>query len=236
MAAFMKLGDIKGEFAPSRKADGVSDQVAQFTNGGGGDSLTDAGLGNNSLHKGADVWTNGRATSIRDGVTASGFHGEFASKHDPLTGTGGDGFKKLDNITTGLGEAGVECQVPPSLRKPQEGLDSRLINHDDFLLVNNGGSTESVNGTIGYEMQVGMGISANARGKTTGTIAALQKEDIHCTGHCFDGGSTENLGTTSGPGGTSFLTGYAEAVGLDSSTVDVVTCPPCRASLGGDFI
>ena len=31
---FMKLGDIKGEFAPSRKADGVSDQVAQFTNGG----------------------------------------------------------------------------------------------------------------------------------------------------------------------------------------------------------
>ena len=25
---FMKLGDIKGEFAPSRKADGVSDQVA----------------------------------------------------------------------------------------------------------------------------------------------------------------------------------------------------------------
>ena len=66
MAAFMKLGDIKGEFAPSRKADGVSDQVAQFTNGGGGDSLTDAGLGNNSLHEGADVWTNGSATSIND--------------------------------------------------------------------------------------------------------------------------------------------------------------------------
>ena len=117
-----------------------------------------------------------------------------------------------------------------------ENLDSRLINHDDFLLVNNGGSTESVNGTIGYEMQVGMGISANARGKTTGTIAALQKEDIHCTGYCFDGGSTENLGGTAVPGGTSYLSGYAEAVGLDSSTVDVVTCPPCGASLGGDFI
>ena len=64
--SFMKLGDIKGEFAPSRKANGVSDQVAQFTTGGGGDSLTDAGLGNNSLHKGADVWTNGSATSIND--------------------------------------------------------------------------------------------------------------------------------------------------------------------------
>ena len=66
MAAFMKLGDIKGEFAPSRKADGVSDQVAQFTTGGGGDSLTDAGLGNNSLREGANVWTNGSATSIND--------------------------------------------------------------------------------------------------------------------------------------------------------------------------
>ena len=32
--SFMKLGDIKGEFAPSRKANGVSDQVAQFTTGG----------------------------------------------------------------------------------------------------------------------------------------------------------------------------------------------------------
>ena len=39
MAAFMKLGDIKGEFAPSRQANGVSDQVAQFTTGGGGDSF-----------------------------------------------------------------------------------------------------------------------------------------------------------------------------------------------------
>ena len=36
---FMKLGDIRGEFSPSRKADGVSDQVAQFTTGGGGDSV-----------------------------------------------------------------------------------------------------------------------------------------------------------------------------------------------------
>ena len=33
---------------------------------------------------------------------------------------------------------------------------------------------------------------------------------------------TENLRGNAGPGGTNFLTGYAEAVGLDSSTVDVM--------------
>ena len=57
---FMKIGGIKGEFAPSRKVDGVSDQVAQFTTGGGGDSLTDAGLGNNSY-----IWTNGGASTLK---------------------------------------------------------------------------------------------------------------------------------------------------------------------------
>ena len=31
------------------------------------------------------------------------------------------------------GEAGMVCKVPPSLQKPQDRLDSRLINHDDFL-------------------------------------------------------------------------------------------------------
>ena len=62
MAAFMKLGDIKGEFAPSRKADGVSDQVAQFTTGGGGDSLT-------GEDRPMNVWTNGSATSFEDRLT-----------------------------------------------------------------------------------------------------------------------------------------------------------------------
>ena len=153
--------------------------------------------------------------------------------HDPLTGLDtGSGNDRIttglgeDNFTTGAGGDSFNCDDillgHGVTGFSTENLDSRLINHDDFLLVNNGGSTESVNGTIGYEMQVGMGISANARGKTTGTIAALQKEDIHCTGYCFDGGSTENLGGAYGPGGTSYLTGYAEAVGLDSSTVDAV--------------
>ena len=43
-----------------------NDGANRFTTGGGGDSLTDAGLGTNSFHQGADVWTNGSATSIND--------------------------------------------------------------------------------------------------------------------------------------------------------------------------
>ena len=62
---YMKLGDIRGEFSPSREADGVSDQVAQFTTGGGGDSLTDAGLGNNSFNQFAGIWTNGGASTFK---------------------------------------------------------------------------------------------------------------------------------------------------------------------------
>ena len=100
MAAFMKIGGIRGEFAPSRKADGVSDQVAQFTTGGGGDSinswrdvrdhnhgkfaddLTNVGQQGYTevewTYLKGDVWTNGSATSIRDGITGSGFHGGLA--------------------------------------------------------------------------------------------------------------------------------------------------------------
>ena len=31
-------------------------------------------------------------------------------------------------------------------------------------------------------------------------------ENIHCTGYCFDGGTTENIGGTAGPGGMSYMT------------------------------
>ena len=78
--------------------------------------------------------------------------GEFAGKHDPLTGTGGDSFN-CDDILLGHGVTGFST----------ENLDSRLINHDDFLLVNNGGSTESVNGTIGYEMEAGTDLRSDNR-------------------------------------------------------------------------
>ena len=67
------------------------------------------------------------------------------------------------------------------------------------------------------------------------------KENIHCTGYCFDGGSTENIGTTSGPGGTSFLTGYTNGTnreGMDSTTevIDVMNNFTNFAMPVGDFI
>ena len=55
---------------------------------------------------------------------------------------------------------------------------------------------QQVYGTIGYEMQAGMGISPDAKGNTTGTIAAYNvmgsgvPVENHCTGYCFDGGSS----------------------------------------------
>ena len=72
--------------------------------------------------------------------------------HDPLTGL--DTGSGNDRITTGLGEDNFTT-----------GAGGDSFNCDDILLGH---------GAIGYEMQAGMGISANARGKTTGTIAALQ--------------------------------------------------------------
>ena len=30
-------------------------------------------------------------------------------------------------------QVSIECKVPATFKKPQDGLTSRLINHDDFL-------------------------------------------------------------------------------------------------------
>ena len=65
---FMKLDDIKGEFASNVSVTYREDGANRFTTGGGGDSLTDAGLGNNLFHQGADVLTNVSYTSDRNGV------------------------------------------------------------------------------------------------------------------------------------------------------------------------
>ena len=144
----MKLGDIRGEsvVAPDRAdqdyvVEGNGDQVAQFTTGGGGDSIhlepdtSDPGPGNRSNWDViCDLGTAIKQTSVADALT----------NYRP------EGFSEVE------------------IHFATENLDSRLINHDDFLLVNNVG------------------------------------------------------GVPQGPGGTSYLTGYAEAVGLDSSTVDVM--------------
>ena len=244
---FMRLGDIKGEFAPSRQVD--RDPGDNFHGNAAGDPLpTEEIISNHgnrtnwdvicdigtsikqtsvadALTNGGtegytevewtylkgDVWTNGSATSIRDGVTGSGFHDGLANgvvhpdmpmdthPNDNLLGFPGSGADDLTNHRPeGFSEVEIHFAFPqvdqPSkfeLDKSStkynpgndtihmqsgansfncddillghgvtgfstENLDSRLINHDDFLLVNNGGSTESVNGTIGYEMQAGL--------------------------------------------------------------------------------
>ena len=191
MAAFLKLDDIKGEIVLDTtppelvtvclrddagfKDDALTnggtydggggqyvssyseDGANSFTTGGGGDSLTDAGLGNNSFHQGADVLTKVSYTTDRNGVW-----------DDPTTWSGASASVISEACTP-------TC--------PTGFAEDALV--------------QQVNGTIGYEMQAGMGISANARGKTTGTIAAYNvmgsgvPVENYCTGYCFEGGSSE---------------------------------------------
>ena len=191
MAAFLKLDDIKGEIVLDTtppelvtvclrddagfKDDALTnggtydggggqyvssyseDGANSFTTGGGGDSLTDAGLGNNSFHQGADVLTNVSYTTDRNGVW-----------DDPTTWSGASASVISEACTP-------TC--------PTGFAEDALV--------------QQVNGTIGYEMQAGMGISANARGKTTGTIAAYNvmgsgvPVESHCTCYCFEGGSPD---------------------------------------------
>ena len=112
-------------------------------------------------------------------------HGPHFHGHDPVTGldtgsgngpivhhvgtTAGPGGTTYftENIGGTSGPGGTTYFTENVTGFSTENLDSRLINHDDFLMVN-------------------------------------------------------NVGGTSGPGGTSFFSGYSEAVGLDSSTVDVM--------------
>ena len=63
----------------------------------------------------------------------------------------------------------------------------------------------------------------------------------YCTGYCFDGGTTENIGGASGPGGTTFMTGYTNGTiceGMDSTTevIDVMNNFTNFAMPVGDFI
>ena len=127
--------------------------------------------------------------------------------HDPLTGLDtGSGNDRIttglgeDNFTTGAGGDSFNCDDillgHGVTGFSTENLDSRLINHDDFLLVKNGGSTESVNGTIGYEMEAGTDLKSDNR------FIVFPTEWLQG----LDSGGMN----------------YAEAVGLDSSTVDAV--------------
>ena len=86
------------------------------------------------------------------GDTITGIRDADFAKEAFQMQSGADSFN-CDDILLGHGVTGFST----------ENLDSRLINHDDFLLVNNGGSTESVNGTIGYEMEAGTDLRSDNR-------------------------------------------------------------------------
>ena len=118
---FMKLDDIKGEFASNVSVTYREDGANRFTTGGGGDSLTDAGLGTNSFHQGADALTNVSPTTVRNGV--------------------------WDDSTTW---SGASASVISEACTPTCALGFA----DDALV-------QQVNGTTGYEMEAGMGISDN---------------------------------------------------------------------------
>ena len=193
------------------------------------------GLDVGPVNQGADVWTNGSATSVKNALhsdykpqeavndvgwwTVDGAdfrdhnHGKRSNwdvicdigtsikqptdlrangavhqdtpmdthPNDNLLGYPGAGSEALTNSRTIPGDT----HIPGDMYRPTN-VDSNLS--ADALL-------QQVNGTIGYELQAGIGISANARGNTTGTIAAYNvmgsgvPVENHCTGHCFDGGS-----------------------------------------------
>ena len=118
---FMKLGDIRGEFSPSREADSVSDQVAQFTTGGGGDSLTDAGLGNNS------------AISCEDGDIRVGQFGEEA---DALTNYQPVGARPFfSELVQGSSIAVLELDKSSSKYNPGKGASLGTEKAEGWIII-----------------------------------------------------------------------------------------------------
>ena len=231
---FMKIGDIRGEFSPSRTVNGVSDQVAQLTTGiqtGDGfdtvtfrdhnhsnrsnwdvicdvgtsirqvsvaDALTNGGTETYTevewTYLKGDVWTNGSATSVRDGITGSGFHGGLANgavhpdtpmdthPNDNLLGFPGCGADDLTNYRPeGFSEVEIHFATPLVDQPSKSELDKSSTKYNP-----------------------GKGASFGAeQGEGWIIIESMVNQD-----------NMQGLDA----GGMN----YAEAVGLDSSTVDVV--------------
>jgi len=87
MASFIKLGDIKGEFAGaySNSLGGFRECSALFTTGGGGDRLTDAGLVFPGLYDLAGYEGSGTATCMSNGLDCDrNEHGIITETFKPL--------------------------------------------------------------------------------------------------------------------------------------------------------
>ena len=241
---FMKLDDIRGEFSPSRKADGVSDQVAQFTTGGGGDSVhqepgtedpgpwikqtsvadalinggTDGYTEIEWTYLKGDVWTNGSATSFEDRTI-----GDYDANDAVF------GVKENIDWTAANGGPGSSYLTAKNASQSNAYVDEDV---DGFMKL----------GDIKGELQT-TDITRENRFfnelNQGSDFVASTNPVLEVGSTSGPGGSTfltENISGNAGPGGSTFLTGYAEAIGLDSSIFDVVNKIAGSASPGGDDI
>ena len=107
MASFIKLGDIKGEFAGaySNSLGGFRECSALFTTGGGGDRLTDAGWVFPGLYDLAGYEGSGTATSMSNGLDCDrNEHGIITETFEPADGV--DFAGSLDPVLETGGSAG----------------------------------------------------------------------------------------------------------------------------------
>ena len=230
---FMKLGDIKGDAITVDPKTG--DKTDRFTTGGGGDSinswrdvrdhnhgkfaddLTNAGQQGYTevewTHLKGDVWTNGSATSIRDGIKGSGFHGGLA--HGAVHPDTPMDTHPNDNL---LGHIGSGADALTNYRP--EGFSEVEIH---FVNPNAGQK--------GFTWEAAADIWTNGGASTFNAHALTQKVQHGCF-EMQSGFSTENLDTGLRSDNrfviepVNLLQGldagsmnYAEAVGLDSSTL-----------------
>ena len=167
------------------EADGfmkLDDIRGEFTTGGGGDSFNSwRDVRDHNHGKVAPALPN-VAISCEDGDVRLG---QFGDEVDVLTKGGQEGEKLASNKW----DPAPECSIGESCTPT---CDTGFA--DEALV-------QQLNATVPYELQAGVGISANARGKTTGTIAAYNvmgravSNENHCTGDCFDEGPNKQENT-----------------------------------------
>ena len=185
MAAFMKLGDIKGEFAPSRQVEDNGDQVAQFTTGGGGDSVhqqpdtSDPGPGNRTNWDAiCDVGTAIKQTSVADALT----------NYRPVVAQMGE-----------LRSDHIGALKPSHVRSVAASADNDSIVHlaDDAIVGTTGTDPFS---ELDQGFETGLPVGSKLRSDNRFVIEPV---------NLFQGLDAGSMN-------------YAEAIGMDSSTVGVM--------------
>ena len=169
MAAFIKLGDIKGEFSPSREA-----HVNRFTTGGGGDSLNAW----RDLRHGPETFEGFVIPTDGDDIV----RGEFASKANAYVDGAVQGFQS-DALTSG-GQEGFTWEAASDI---WTNGGASTFNADALV--------QQVNGTIGYEMQPDEYFSHNPEWFAPGSAVDSWIEKSFGTGdgeHTFGGISQGN--------------------------------------------